>query len=70
MSIKYIHLIIIAISWLMCFGVGAWCLLAPQAAVQAGESVTWLGVLCLVGGVALLIYNFYVWRKLRKIHVG
>lgn len=70
MSIKYFHIIIICISWLMCFGVAAWCFWAPQAAFQAGENVTWLGVLCTLLGVALLVYTPLAWAKLRKIHVA
>lgn len=70
MSIKYLHLIVICISWLMAFGVAAWCFWAPQAAFQAGESVTWLGILCTLLGVGLLVYTPLAWAKLRKIHVG
>ena len=65
MSIKAVHIVVIAASILLAFGCGGWALYAyaqqPAAAALAG------GGLATAGGLVLLWYLNRVVRKFRRI---
>ncbi|MCH7666237.1 MAG: hypothetical protein IH936_09965 [Acidobacteria bacterium] len=65
MSLKAFHIFFIAVSVLMCLGVGAW----GTNEYLAGGNGTGLGlaVMCLVLGAGLIVYGFKVYKKLSEL---
>jgi len=65
MSLKAFHVVFVVSSILLCFGFGAW---AIHARLHGGGLLDFiLGLLALVGGVALIVYFKAVLKKLRNI---
>jgi hypothetical protein len=65
MSLKTIHIVFITASVILCFGFGAWELHAYHGHHHRSDLI--MGVGSLVCGVALVIYEKAVLRKLRRI---
>ncbi len=65
MSLKAFHVIFITAASLLAFGFGAWMLRAYQAEGLKGDLI--YGVASLVVGVALLIYEGFFIKKLKKV---
>jgi len=65
MSLKAFHVIFITAAVVLAFGFGAWMLRVHQDSQAAGDFN--LGVGSLVVGVALIGYEVYFLRKLRKV---
>jgi len=66
MSLKAFHFVFIAVSILLSFGFGAWCLTHREAAADS-QMLLYLGIGSLVCGVALVGYGVAVIRKLKNI---
>ena len=65
MSLKAFHVVFVISSILLCFGFGAW---AIHARLHGGSLLNFvLGLVALVGGVALMVYFKAVLKKLRNI---
>ena len=58
MSLKAFHIVFIAISSLMAFGLGAWGVQVPANPAAA--------VIGFGAGLALLSYGVWFWRKLKQ----
>ena len=65
MSLKAFHVIFITAAVLLAFGFGAWMLNLHKDTQAAGDFN--LGVGSLVVGVALVVYEVYFLRKLKKV---
>ena len=65
MSLKAFHVVFVVSSILLCFGFGAWAIHARLHGGSLFEFV--LGLIALLGGVALIVYFKAVLRKLRNI---
>jgi len=65
MSLRFFHILFIAVSTLMCLGVGIWAI----DAYRADGSTTWLGLaaLALVGGALLVVYGNRFLQKTRNL---
>ncbi|MEK8023899.1 MAG: hypothetical protein AAB229_08850 [Candidatus Hydrogenedentota bacterium] len=61
MSLKSFHIFFIALSSLLAFGFGAWCVLENSARYVP------MGILSFCAGVALVVYGVYFLRKLRNV---
>jgi hypothetical protein len=56
MSLKVFHIVFIAISTLLAFGCGVWCL--------------WVNSLCsFVAAIALIVYGCWFWRKMKRLRL-
>jgi hypothetical protein len=65
MSLKAFHVVFVISTILLCFGFGAW---AIHARMQGGSLFEFvLGLVSLVGGVAMIVYFKAVLKKLRNI---
>lgn len=58
MSLKGFHIVFIAVSVLLCFGVGAWC---------AHQNNFLAAVGAVASGVGLIGYGVYFLKKLKKV---
>jgi FtsH-binding integral membrane protein len=65
MSLKAFHVIFITAASLLAFGLGAWMLRAYQAGGVKNDLI--YGVVCLIVGLGLLIYEGFFIRKLKKV---
>ena len=65
MSLKAFHLIFITAAVLLAFGFGAWMLQVHKDSGAAGDYN--MGIGSIVVGVALVIYEIYFLRKLKKV---
>ena len=65
MSLKAFHVIFITAAVLLAFGFGAWMLNVYKDSQAASDFN--LGVGSLVVGVALVVYEVYFLRKLKKV---
>ena len=65
MSLKAFHLIFITAAVLLAFGFGAWMLQVHEDSGAAGDYN--MGIGSIVVGVALVIYEIYFLRKLKKV---
>ena len=65
MSLKAFHIVFIAASIGLSFGLGVWCL---KAYADEGEqsSLIW-SIASFVAGLALIVYGWIVLKKLKKI---
>ena len=65
MSLKAFHIVFVVSTILLCFGFGAW---AIHDRLQGGGTAEFvLGLLALVGGLAMIVYFKAVLKKLRDI---
>jgi len=65
MSLKAFHVVFVISTILLCFGFGAW---AIHARMQGGGLFEFiLGLISLLGGVAMIVYFKAVLKKLRNI---
>jgi hypothetical protein len=67
MSLKGFHIIFIAVSSLLAFGIGIWCLWINSM----GPTTAYLfGAICsFVIALALVIYGCWFWRKMKRLHL-
>ncbi len=63
MSLKAFHIVFIGASTLLAFGVSAWCFRQYFEDHKAGDLI--LAQICLVSGIALVIYGKKMLRKLK-----
>jgi hypothetical protein len=62
MSLKVFHVFFIAVSVLLCLGVGGWCFWA-----DAGPAYRVVGIASLLAAIALVIYEWSFLRKMRNL---
>ena len=65
MSLKAFHIFFIAVSVLMCLGVGAWG--TNEYLASDGATGLGLAVACFVLGAGLIVYGFKVYKKLAEL---
>lgn len=65
MSLKAFHILFIALSTMLAVGFGVWSVRMYAAAQGGGYMV--MGVLSFACAVALLVYGYKFWQKLRHI---
>jgi hypothetical protein len=65
MSLKAFHIFFVAVSVLMCLGVGAW---GTNHYLKGGNGTgLGLAVMCFVLGAGLIVYGFKVYKKLSEL---
>lgn len=64
MSLKFLHILFIAASTILCAGFGMWSLLSPGGAEPL---IRVLGILSFVCAAGLLVYGICFLRKLRHV---
>lgn len=67
MSIKYFHFVFVTAAWLLCFIVAAWALLEPTN--EGNTAAFTFGIVAILAGLGLIVYECVAWRKLRTIYV-
>ncbi len=65
MSLKAFHIFFVAVSVLMCLGVGAWGVNEYLAA--ASPTGLGLAVACFLLGSGLIVYGFKIYKKLAEL---
>ena len=65
MSLKGVHLVFIAMSSLLAFAFGGWCLRSYGA--QEHLSYVAAGLVSFVAGAGLILYGIWFSRKVRRI---
>jgi len=63
MSLKVFHVLFIVVASSVCFYFGIWAY-----SNSLGLSYKVAGIVSLVGGVGLIFYGFFFWRKLKKVN--
>lgn len=67
MSLKGFHIVFITFSTLLALGCGIWCLQLGQA---TGTTSYMLGAtLAFVAALALVIYGFWFYRKMKRLRI-
>jgi hypothetical protein len=64
MSLRAFHLLFVAASTLLAFGLGGWCISASRAG-QPGYLA--LSIACFAVGVGLIVYGVWFQRKIRTV---
>ena len=65
MSLKAFHILFVALSVVMCLGVGAW---GTNEYLAGGSSLGMgLGIACFILGAGLIVYGFKVYKKLAEL---
>ena len=65
MSLKGVHLVFIALSSLLAFAFGGWCLRSYLAEERLAYMAAGLG--SFAAGAGLILYGIWFWRKVRRI---
>jgi len=66
MSLKAFHVVFISAASALAFGFGAWMLHAYRLSEGTTSDVVW-GVVSLVAGVGLLVYEYFFLKKLKNV---
>lgn len=67
MSLKAFHIVFIIFSTLLALGVGGWCIWVD---LVEGTPIYLVGAICsFVVAVALIIYGFWFYRKMKRLHL-
>ena len=65
LSLKTLHIVFIIASTLITFGMGVWGVV--QYSAEGRMDYLLMGILCLISGVALLVYGIRFLQKLKHI---
>jgi hypothetical protein len=66
MSLKAFHVVFITAASALAFGFGGWMLRAYRSPEGTTSDAVW-GVVSLVAGVGLLVYEFFFLKKLKNV---
>ena len=65
MSLKAFHIVFVIVSTILAVGFGLWAIGDYKRTADASSLV--IGVASLVGGVCLVVYGRWFWKKLRGV---
>ena len=66
MSLKTFHVVFITAASALCFGFGLW-MLRDYHSFDGTTSELWMGIVSLVAGVGLLVYEGFFLKKLKNV---
>lgn len=67
MSLKVFHIVFVAFTTLMAFGVGIWCLWVNKGAETSAYTAG--AIVSFIAAVALIIYGCWFWRKMKRLRL-
>jgi hypothetical protein len=67
MSLKTFHILFIAISTLLAFGCGFWCLQMMQTTGVSSYIIGAVG--SFISAMALVVYGFWFYRKMKRLRI-